>query len=238
MAKEPEPRGRLPRRPLRSTCRLHGSPPAGLERGPRTSTGSDESRPEVTSPSAHLLASSFLFFSQHAPRGPAPPVAQCGRLSGAGLSPAPASARRPPVPSTVHTVPSVKTPPLVLRGDRQHLDREGQAGTAWTACPKVCGAVPKSPSRQWSPPEGGSSPRGKQRQHVTARARPWWARGTRTHAFLCGAQKGRPRSLFPPPRPPSSHRVPRRGNCRRDAWCAGVLPLRRRAATRRIALVP
>lgn len=50
-------------------------------------------------------------------------------------------------------------------------------------------------------------------------SRSWRVRGghsARARPFLRGAQKGPHRSLFQPPRPPSSP-CPRRGNCRRDA---------------------
>lgn len=89
-----------------------------------------------------LLAFFLLFFLQHAPHGPAPPMAQSGRLFGGRSVPilvptlrravegsqtrvpsfqgsclGPQSTRRVLARPTVHTVPFVKTLPLVSWGD-------------------------------------------------------------------------------------------------------------------------
>lgn len=85
VVKEPEPRGRPPRRNP-SICL---SPQAWRPREHSSRAGArpSEPQPEVTSPRHAAACLFFLFFLQHAPRGPAPPMAQAGHLLGASLSP-------------------------------------------------------------------------------------------------------------------------------------------------------
>lgn len=148
----------FPGETLRSAC-LHrpGCPPA-----PWGSAGvwPSEPKPEATSiPTCSGLPFSFFsFYSMFLVAwflpwpslaascgevcpclGPRPTRGHRRRLDAWSLLPGP----RPsvhlahPGPSTIHTVPFVKTLPLVSWGDEPHLNKEGQACTRWTGRPNV-----------------------------------------------------------------------------------------------------
>lgn len=71
-------------------------------------------QPEGTSPHHAAACLFFLFFLQHVPRGPAPPMAPSGQLLGAGLSPSGSPPHTGPWKAARHALPRPLAPVLAL----------------------------------------------------------------------------------------------------------------------------